>query len=191
MLRRISASLLLAGLLLWTLTVQTHVPLLTLFAILIHEAGHLLAARLMHMKPGGIAADSVGIRLLFDGVPPSYGKEILLCAAGPAANLLSLPIALFLPTEKSGFFLAVSAALAFLNLMPIEGFDGGRILYGTLCLRLTPNTADRISELLSFLFLFVLWCASVYLLMRTGSELSLFLFSAALFFRIFLQKKAP
>ncbi|MBO4980023.1 MAG: hypothetical protein J6D16_06415 [Clostridia bacterium] len=191
MLRKISASLLFAGLLLWALTVQTHVPLLTLAAILIHEAGHLLAAHLMHMKPSGVSADTVGIRLLFRGVPPSYGKEILLCAAGPAANVFSLLIALPLCQENGGFFLSVSAALAILNLLPIEGFDGGRILHSTLCLWLAPDTADRISQVFSFLFLFVLWCVSVYLLMRTGSELSLFLFSAALFFRIFLQKKAP
>lgn len=189
MLQKISLFLVFAGLLLWTLTEGTHIPLLTLTAILIHESGHLLAARLLHMKPRGVSADTVGIRLLFRGHPPSYGKEIFLCAAGPLANLLTLLIALPLKNSDNTFFLSVSAALALLNLLPIEGFDGGRILHGTLLLFLSPTLADRILDLFSFLFLFILWCASVYLLLRTGNELSLFFFSAALFFRIFLQKK--
>ncbi len=189
MLRKISFALLCAGLLLWTLTAGTRIPLLTLVAILIHEAGHLLAAYLLHMKPKGVSADTIGIRLLFRGAPPSYGKEIFLCASGPLANLLSLLLVLPFKGAENAFFLSVSAALAILNLLPIEGFDGGRILHGTLLLFLSPTLADRISDLFSFLFLFVLWCASVYLMMRTGNELSLFFFSAAIFFRIFLQKK--
>lgn len=191
MLQKLSLSLLCAGVLLWTLTAGTQIPLLTLAAILIHEAGHLLAARLLHKRPSGAIADTVGIRLLFRGAPLSYGKEIFLCAAGPAANLLSLLLALPAKGNSGRFFLSVSAALAILNLLPIEGFDGGRILQNTLSLFLPPALTDRLCDLFSFLFLFMLWCASVYLLLRTGSELSLFFFSAALFFRIFLQKKSP
>ena len=153
MLHKTSLALLCVGLLLWTLTAGTQVPFLTLIAILIHESGHLAAAYLLHMKPGGIAADTIGIRLLFRGIPPSYGKEIFLCAAGPLANLLSLTLALLHNDGKPTFFVSVSAALAILNLLPIEGFDGGRILYSTLSLFLSPPTIDRISELFSFFFL--------------------------------------
>ena len=188
MLQKISLFLTGAGLALWALTSESRAPLLTLLAVLIHEGGHLFAARRMHRHPSGVSADTVGIRLWFDGTPLSYPEEILLCAAGPLANLLSIPFALPFCAENP-FFLSVSLALALLNLLPIEGFDGGRILSATLSLFLTPTRADRICEACSFLFLFTLWCASVYLLMRTGNELSLFFFTAALFFRIFLQKK--
>lgn len=189
MLQRISLSVLCAGLLIWVLTTPTLIPLLTLAAIVIHEAGHLLAAYLLRMKPSGATADTIGVRLLFRGSPPSYGKEILLCAAGPLANLLSLLLALLCGTPTDSFFVSASAALALLNLLPIEGFDGGRILHSTLSLFLSPEKADKISYLFSFLFLFVLWCISVYLMMRVGNELSLFFFSTAIFFRLFLQKK--
>ncbi|MBO5305584.1 MAG: hypothetical protein J6B12_02360 [Clostridia bacterium] len=188
MIQRISLAALCAGLLLWVLTTPTHAPILTLTAIIVHEVGHLLAACLLNMKPSGAIADTIGIRLLFRGVPPSYAKEIALCAAGPLANLFCFLIAILLGAKADTFFPSVSLALALLNLMPIEGFDGGRIAKSSLLLLLPPDTADRISELLSFLFLFVLWCISVYLMMRAGNELSLFFFSTAIFFRIFLQK---
>ena len=189
MIQKISLAVLCAGLLIWTFTAPTRIPLATLAAIAIHETGHLCAAYMLHMKPSGAAADTIGIRLLFRGIPPSYGKEIFLCAAGPVANLLSLALALLFGFDKHSFFLSVSAALALLNFLPIEGFDGGRIMHSTLSLFLSPDTADKISDLFSFFFLFVLWCISVYLMMRVGNQLSLFFFSTAIFFRIFLQKK--
>lgn len=189
MLQKISLAALCAGFLLWVITTPTRIPLLTLAAIIIHEVGHLTAARLLHMKPSGATADTIGIRLLFRGSPPSYAKEIALCAAGPLANLLSLLIALLFGLPADSFFSSVSCALALLNLLPIEGFDGGRIAHSSLSLILAPDKVDKLSDLLSFLFLFILWCVSIYLMMRAGNELSLFFFSTAIFFRIFLQKK--
>ncbi len=189
MLQSLSLLVLCIGLSAWVLTSPGGTPLYILSAIIIHEAGHLGAAYLLHMKPSGATADTIGIRLLFRGVPPSYGREILLCAAGPLANLLSVPIAFAAGIPKSCVFPSVSAALALLNLLPIEGFDGGRMVHSTLLLFLPPHKADMACELLSFFFLFILWCVSVYLMMRVGNELSLFFFSAAIFFRIFLQKK--
>lgn len=189
MLQKISLAALCAGFLLWVFTTPTRIPILTLAAIVIHEVGHLTAAYLLHMKPSGAIADTIGIRLLFNGIPPSYAKEIVLCAAGPLANLLSFFLTLLCGLSALSFFPSVSLALAMLNLLPIEGFDGGRIAKSSLLLFLPPDRADRISDLFSFLFLFVLWCVSVYLMMRAGNELSLFFFSTAIFFRIFLQKK--
>ncbi|MBE6662001.1 MAG: hypothetical protein E7606_01820 [Ruminococcaceae bacterium] len=189
MLQKLSLAALCVGFLLWIFTAKAALPFLTLTAILIHELGHLFAARLLRMKPSGATADTIGIRLLFRGTPPSYKKEIVLCAAGPLANLLSIPLSLLFGLSPTSFFHAVSGALALLNLLPIEGFDGGRIVRASLLLFLPPDTTDKITDVLSFLFLFMLWCISVYLMMRTANELSLFFFATAIFFRIFLQKK--
>ena len=189
MLQSFSLLVLCIGFAIWMLTASTSTPLFILFAIAIHEAGHLCAAYLLHMKPSGATADTIGIRLLFRGAPPSYGREILLCAAGPLANLISIPICLAAGVNKGSAFPSASAALALLNLLPIEGFDGERILHSTFLLVVPPNKADAACNLLSFFFLFILWCISVYLMMRVGNQLSLFFFSAAIFFRIFLQKK--
>lgn len=191
MLQKISSSAFLIGLLLWALTAPTKLPILTMLAVGIHELGHLLAAALMHLRPTGICADTLGIRLLFGSRMLSYREELWLSASGPLFNLLSLPIALFFPDGKESFFFAASCALSMLNLLPIFGFDGGRILSCLLSRLENPSLADRILSITSFLSLFALWSASVYLILRMGSSLSLFLFSTAIFFRIFLQKNAP
>ena len=163
--------------------------LASLLAALLHECGHLLAARLSGIRLRLLEVDVLGARLYPQGSLPSYGAEAVLAASGPAASLL-----LAIPLIGSSTPFAASLRLATLsfalfNLLPIEGFDGGRMVSGTLLLFLAPRLADKVSELLSFFFLFVLWCVSVYLMMRVGNELSLFFFSTAIFFRIFLQKK--
>lgn len=191
MLRKISFVVFLIGILVWTLTVPTKVPFLTLLAILIHESGHLLSAVLLGIKPNGVYADTFGIRLLFRGQILSYRKEILLCAAGPFFNLLSVGIGLLCGLPKDSFFLSVSTAFAILNLMPVQGFDGGRICFCLLAHFGNAAIACRITDFLSFLFLFALWSVSIYLILRTGNSLSLFFFSTAIFFRIFLQKNSP
>lgn len=182
------------GILLWIITEPSHAPILTLVAVTIHECGHLLAAKLCRVKTGGFSVDSLGARLALPGIAPSYQKELAICAAGPLANLLSIPL-IYLwssatPADAT-FFISVSLALALLNLLPIRGFDGGRICYCLIALLSDPTAAEKVCTLSSFFFLFILWCTSVYLMMKTGADFSLFLFSASVFIRIFLQNKMP
>ena len=181
----------LVGILVWIVTEPSRVPILTLTAILLHDCGHLLAARLCRVKASGFSVDSLGARLTLVGTTLSYPHELIISASGPLANLLFLPLSRFLREENGSFFLSVSLALALLNLMPIKGFDGGRIFYCLAALFIDPTRAEQICALLSFFSLFILWCISVYLMIKMGADFSLFLFSASVFTRIFLQNKMP
>lgn len=179
------------GILAWIVTEPSRIPILTVTAILLHECGHLLAAKAYRVRASGFSVDSLGARLTLAGTILSYPTELIICAAGPLANLLSLPLARLFGQENGRFFLSVSLALALLNLLPIKGFDGGRIFYCLSALLLDPTRADRLCSLFSFFSLFILWCISVYLMLRMGADLSLFLFSVSVFTRIFLQNKMP
>ena len=179
------------GILIWIVTEPSRIPILTLTAILLHECGHLLVARFFRVKISGFSVDSLGARLTLMGSALSYPTELIICAAGPLANLLSLPLARLLGEENGSFFLSVSMALALLNLLPIKGFDGGRIFYCLTVFFIDPTRAEQICALLSFFSLFILWCISVYLMIKTGADFSLFLFSVSIFTRIFLQNKMP
>ncbi len=190
--RSLCRSMLFVGILLWIVTEPSHTPILTLSAILVHEGGHLIAARLCGIKTGGFAVDSLGARLALTESVPSYKKELLICAAGPLANLCSLaPISIARGNPSVDFFMSVSLALAMLNLLPIKGFDGGHIFHCLLSFYISPSLADFVCMLSSFFCLFILWCTSVYLILRTGADLSLFLFSASIFTRVFLLGKMP
>ena len=70
------------------LTDRTGISLLTVLAALLHECGHLAAARLLKIQPGQMRLDFLGARMEITGRVLSYGEEWLLCAAGPLASLV-------------------------------------------------------------------------------------------------------
>ena len=156
-------------------------------AALIHELGHVLAAKLLGIDLAQMRLDVLGARLVTKGRLCSYPALIALCFAGPFFNFfcfgLSLPFLGY--SDWILEFGMSSLSLGMLNLIPIEGFDGGRILHGALSIKLPLQTAERICTVLSFLCLLCMWLLSVWLLLRTGSSLTLFVFSCCLFGMLF------
>ncbi|MBQ4037670.1 MAG: M50 family metallopeptidase [Clostridia bacterium] len=139
-----------------------------LFSVLAHEAGHVLCARAcggtlrsLSLSPAGLTLD-----LGCDALP--YKKELLVHLAGPAANLLLLLPALFLIRNSLSalrlFFFFCNALLAFLNLLPVRGLDGGRALYCALCLHLSPDTASLIVGIAGGIALLFLCHGALHLL---------------------------
>ena len=169
--------------------------LVPLIAAATHEFGHILAAKLCGVRLGKMDVGIFGARLSISGGIHSYGKEILVCAAGPFINLLCAYIAaVFLcvshfENDAVYLFILSSLCLAALNLLPIRTFDGGRIVTALLSKFFDTRVADTSVKILSFFSLFALWCISLYLILRTSASLSLFIFSLSVFANIFIQDK--
>ncbi len=157
----------------------------------IHEFGHIFAAKSRNIELSSLSLDMLGARVSVGTRLCSYRDEMILCAAGPLANFifaaLGAIIGSFYSNEYISFFTAASVALGSLNLLPIKSFDGGRILSCAIARVYGTYISERILSVLSFLCCFSLWCFSVYLMIRVGASLSLFVFSASLFARIFIK----
>lgn len=167
-----------------------------LLAAFLHEIGHILMGKLLHVRFCSLTLSPLGAALKPQDGMGSYGSEMLIATAGPAVNLLSSAVLLAIGNLSSPFlifFMMSSIALAFLNLLPIRGFDGGRIFVCLLSLTPCRNVAEPLLSFLSFVSLFTLWSFSVYLLLRVCASLSLFVFSCTLFMRIFVfsEKQQP
>ena len=160
----------------------------SLCAAAIHEFGHIIAAKLLSIDLTHMRLDVLGARLNTTGRLYAYSEMTMLCFAGPLINFLCF--ALSFPFSGTAFWLAEfslsSLSLGLLNLLPIDGFDGGRILHGLLCRFLPLRVAERMILVLSFCCIFLLWAISVWLLLRTGSSLTLFVFSCCLFCMLFV-----
>ena len=164
--------------------------LIPISAAFIHESGHLISAKLMRIPIRSMRLGIFGAAIETDMLFCSYGKEILLALCGPLANLISAFAVYWRfgsTTEPARLFIASSLFFAFLNLLPAGSFDGGRIFTSLLHTFLSPCTADRVAETVSFLVFFTLWTISVYFIMKTGAYLSLFIFSISLFTKLFLS----
>ena len=166
----------------------------SLGAASLHEIGHMLAAVWLGIPLRSLDIGMFGASLKVRGVLIPYPKEFFLCAAGPAMNFLSAVIVIML-SEKRGYysdvgewFACVSLMLGILNLIPAEGFDGGRILHVVLTSMFGPRISARVLSYTTFGSILILWMFSVYLLIRFGTSLSLFVFTLSLFYRLFIEK---
>ena len=163
-----------------------------LAAVILHECGHILAAKCLRINLSECKIDIFGASLSPESNDFSYKDEIILCICGPLSNfftsLIALPFLLSSNHEALLYFILASLSLAILNLLPIKGFDGGRICQAILCLITDPNFANTVISVISFICIFILWLISVYLLLITRSNLSLFVFSISLFIKIFVNE---
>lgn len=153
-------------------------PGLLLLAALLHECGHLLCAAVLRWRRPAVHLGPAGIALRYAGVHPPW-QEIFVCMAGPAANFAAAAIcrwsSMFAPAcAGCRSFLFYCIGLGAVNLLPIQGLDGGGIL-GGLCAQLfMPDRAYRICRMGSLLSVLLLWVFNLYIQMRIGFNLSLF-----------------
>ena len=186
------------------MSIVTEALLCSIVAILFHGTGHLVAGILCGTPLTSLRLSATGLRLQTEaGMFPSYEAEALTALGGPVGNLCGnalcillarlfdpSPFAAFI-TEMNATLLPLSLYLALFNLLPITGFDGGRLVYCILCKRkrhllvrspeTTPAQADRVLTLTSALCLSLLWFCAVYLLLRGRGAVSLYVFCAELF----------
>ena len=166
---------------------------LPLLAAAMHEAAHIIAARARSVSLNSFDIGIFGARLGISKGIYSYTDEIIVCAAGPAVNLLAaLLLSIFktlshLGGEAMDIFILSSVSLCAINLLPIRSLDGGRILSAILSHLFSIKVSDICVDILSFLSLVIIWFVSLYLLLKSGASLSLFIFSISLFANIFLE----
>ncbi len=162
-----------------------------LLAAAIHECGHLVVAHWFDIPIQALHISILGARLELSNPLISYRREWILCAAGPFFSGLGalFPLLLTFILPESAWaerFAGISLALGLVNLLPIGWLDGGR-MFRMLCYQfLSPDAVRMLVRAVSFFFFLLLWMTSVYLLLRVGNSLSLFVFSFSLFLRFFL-----
>ena len=187
--------------------------LICLICALIHELGHIFAAKLLKIKLKKLTLGFAGARIYPDDEGMSYKKEFFLCAGGPIANLCFAVIAITvaLAYQKStllsadevmtqallildgqgGEFISVlylcavvSLLQAAVNLLFVDGLDGGRMLVALISQFGSAQTAYRAEKICTAFSAVCLWLVSVYLLLRTGSGIGIFVSAGCMFVKM-------
>lgn len=109
-------------------------------SVLVHELGHALVARQLHVPVAGIELNFFGGAARMIGMPRRPADEIMIAAAGPAVSFALGGLAMLL-AGASGAGLLYTAAwvnliLGAFNLIPALPMDGGRILRALLARRM-------------------------------------------------------
>ncbi len=143
---------------------------ITIIAAVIHEAGHIL----FRFNASGEAVFPKGalngLRIK-NGAVRSYDFELWYAAFGPMFNLAAGAIAVLFFGHSNGYaelFAAVNFTTALSNLLPIEGYDGYKIIY---CIFSKTGSAFLYDALYGFSYLLIVFLAflSLYLMLKIGS----------------------
>jgi stage IV sporulation protein FB len=163
---------------------QWLVIMAVIIAIVIHESGHILMAKCM-----GITIESIDIMPCGGAIHMasffklSLHDEVILCLAGPVANLFSAMICsviINLGLPVNGFlslFMAISMGLCLFNLFPALPLDGGRVLRAALARSMPIKKAGKVAALVGYTLGAGLFACGLYVAIHGEYNIMLFIMS--------------
>lgn len=163
---------------------KPYIAILTLISALAHELGHIFAFMLCSKRYRlfGVAS---GFRLASEKAL-SYKEELFVALCGPLTNVLIFilvsPFILLGGGEYAGIFGIINLFTAISNLIPIEGYDGYRVIECLINLFVSVKISDILLRSLSFLLCVILCLTALYLIRSfDGGYWIYFIFLASLF----------
>jgi Zn-dependent protease/predicted transcriptional regulator len=145
----------------WGVAIESTVFIVLLFlCVVLHEFGHILAARRYGIQSPEVTLLPIGGVASMQRLPSDPRQELVVALAGPAVNLvIGLALALALgslrPAELAniddphlslmGRLAAANIFLVVFNLIPAFPMDGGRVLHALLAMRLGGVLATEIA----------------------------------------------
>ncbi len=166
-------------------TDRTYYPLSVISAVLLHEAGHLLAAKILNIPLFGTDFTPFGIRLKFDLSTERISKEVWVYLSGPIVSIIAGTVVLIWasPYNKAVFTFALfSLTFGLVNLMPIKRLDGGCIAESILSTLTSPVMNFNITKAVSDVFVFLFWFCAVYVSLTDEINVSMIALAVYLIF---------
>ncbi|MBR3968544.1 MAG: hypothetical protein IKJ93_03030 [Clostridia bacterium] len=150
----------------------------TLFAVFIHESGHLLAMWAADCQPKAIRLIPTSVQIVRSFSAKKYG-EAAIAFCGPAANLVMFSVLFsnysIFSSEQSFKFSILNLVMAVFNLLPVSGLDGGTLLTILLSRFTDIYKAESIVRIITGIFSFCSLLLGVYLAVSGTVNISVFI----------------
>lgn len=165
-------------------TDRTGLVIPTLFAVFIHEAGHLFAMWTVDCAPRKIRLIPASVQIVRSfSAKPVAEFAIILC--GPAANL-AVFAALYVNFIKfenntSLVFALINLIIFAFNMLPVKGLDGGTVVYMLLSKYMGAEKAARVVRIITAAVAAVALAAGIYTAVNGRINLSVFIVALYLF----------
>jgi Zn-dependent protease len=154
---------------------------ITIIAMVIHELGHIACIFLINGKLEAPKSAFNGLRIAGQQ-HFSYPEQMLQYASGPIFNFIASAVMLLCAglNEYSETFVAINLATAVSNLLPIEGYDGYRLIEAAISYLDLGFKAYAVLEAVSFFLTATLCIISLFLVYTFGNGywfMAIFLFA--------------
>ena len=150
----------------------------TLFAVFIHESGHLLAMWAADCQPKAIRLIPTSVQIVRGFSAKKYG-EAAIAFCGPAANLVMFSVLFsnysIFSSEQSFKFSILNLVMAVFNLLPVSGLDGGTLLTILLSRFTDIYKSESIVRIITGIFSFCSLLLGVYLAVSGTVNISVFI----------------
>lgn len=150
----------------------------TLFAVFIHECGHLLAMWAADCQPRAIRLIPTSVQIIRGFSHKKYG-EAAIAVCGPAANLVLFGVLManyaVTKAEPPLTFAVLNLVIALFNLLPVSGLDGGTLLTLFIAKFTDIYKAESIVRIVTVVFAFVAFLLGVYLWISNTVNISVFI----------------
>ena len=156
-----------------------------ILACAVHEAGHLLAAKLCGARIDSVRFGALGIRIEGNLQGLSYLRQAAVSLAGPLTNLLCFLLCLPLPSV----FCTMQLCLFLFHILPAVPLDGGTALYCALCSVLAVKTAARWSTGISVVLAFLLGILGFSVLLRSKGNFTLLAVAVYILFYLVMKQR--
>ena len=164
--------------------------------VTLHELAHFCVACRYRVGVSGFVVMPFGVCLrLKDSMIDDPVQESMICAAGPASNLVMLTLALFLrdvlpvPVGWIDFFIYSNVSIFLINVVPIVPLDGGRILRALLTHKFGFIQSVRMTNIISQINIALIGLLGIYILYKTHFNVSIMMLCAFLLFNMSAEKK--
>lgn len=129
---------------------------LIFLSLLLHELGHLIAAKITGMRVRSCTIMPYGGELVIPGRLLAPKKDrIFVAMGGPIATALLLLIALSFSFPGDTMFVRIQVVLLIINLLPILPLDGGQALAAILETKGSEHSTRNSMLIFSILFLII------------------------------------
>ncbi len=163
----------------------------TLFAVFIHECGHLLAMWAADCHPKAVRLIPTSVQII-RGFSPKRCGEFAVTLCGPIANIVVF-LSLFLNYKMFGShwslaFAVLNLVIALFNLLPVSGLDGGTLLEIIISRFTDIYRAESIVRIITAVFAFCAFLLGVYLWVSGTVNISVFIVAVYLGVCSFIKK---
>lgn len=160
------------------LTDKTGYMLPALFAIIMHETGHLFVMWLLECSPKRIKLIPASVQITAP-FGKRYRNDILIAVSGPAVNIV-LFLTLYFNFLAFGnkitlYFSLLNLVIGLFNLLPVKGLDGGTILFCILEKSKGPDKAAVILKIITLVLAVAIILAAITLTVRGKINISIYI----------------